>query len=197
MMKRSNSLRRFFLVGLILIFGGCVLKQNPIEISHYSIDFKIKKFNTKTKLDAILIEEPIVNKSFNHTSIFYNTKPYLFEEYAKNRWINLPSNMIHNQLIDSFSFSKIFTNVTRDSKVEYKYRLKSELIKLYHTFENEKSYAVINIKFDLIDEKKVLKSYVFERKILANENSAYGFVKATNKGLKTILEEVLTSISNL
>ena len=192
MMKRSEILR-FILVGLVLFLGGCVLKQNPIEINHYTIDFKIKEINSKPSTKTIFIEEPVVNKSFNLTSIFYNTKPYLFEEYAENRWINLPSNMIYNQLIDSFSSSKIFSSVvSRDFKIKKEYVLKTEVVKLYHGFEGDKSYSIIKIKFDLVEDNKILKSFDYDKKVLAKENNAYGYVKATNEGLKEILEDLLT-----
>lgn len=195
MMKRSKILR-FILVGLIFLLGGCVLKEKPIEINHYTIDFKTKEINSKPSTKTIFIEEPIVNKSFNLTSIFYNTKPYLFEEYAENRWINLPSNMIQNQLIDSFSSSKIFSSVvSRDFKIKKEYVLKTEVIKLYHSFEGDKSYSIIKIKFDLVEDNKILKSFDYDKKVLAKENNAYGYVEATNEGLKEILEDLLSKIS--
>ena len=195
MMKRSKILR-FILVGLIFLLGGCVLKEKPIEINHYTIDFKTKEINSKPSTKTIFIEEPIVNKSFNLTSIFYNTKPYLFEEYAENRWINLPSNMIQNQLIDSFISSKIFSSVvSRDFKIKKEYVLKTEVIKLYHSFEGDKSYSIIKIKFDLVEDNKILKSFDYDKKVLAKENNAYGYVQATNEGLKEILEDLLSKIS--
>ena len=77
MIKQTNKILFFI---FLIIFTGCDLKQNSIDINHYSIDFKSKEIVKKTKLESIFIEEPNVNKSFNLTSIFYNTKPYLFEE---------------------------------------------------------------------------------------------------------------------
>ena len=106
--------------------------------------------------------------------------------------------MIYNQLIDSFSSSKIFSNVvSKDSKIKKEYVLKTEVIKLYHGFEGDKSYSIIKIKFDLVKDNEVLKSFVYDRKTLSRENSAYGFVKATNEGLKKILEDLLSKISTL
>lgn len=183
---------------IFLLFAGCNLKQNSIDINHYSIGFKSMQIVKNNKLDSIYIEEPNVNKSFNLTSIFYNTKPYLFEEYAKNRWINLPSDMIYNQLIDSFNTSKIFKNViSKDSKIEHEYTLKTDIIKLYHSFENDNSYAILNIKFDLVKDKKILKSITYDKKILCKTNNAYGFVEALNKGLDEVVNNLLSSFSSI
>ncbi|WP_207761807.1 ABC-type transport auxiliary lipoprotein family protein [Aliarcobacter cryaerophilus] len=198
MMKQSKILftsRSTVLVFLIFfIFSGCGLKQESLSINHYSINFKTQKKAEVSKLKSILIEEVNVNRSFNLTSIFYSTKPYLFEEYAQNRWINLPSNMIYNQLTDSFLASNIFENVVlRDKKIEHEYSLKTEVIKMYQLFEEEKSYAVLKLKFDLVKDNKVLKSFNFDKKLLCKSNNAYGFVQASNKAFEESINSLLSS----
>lgn len=193
---KSKSSILFFLI--FLLFTGCNLKQNSIDIDSYAILFKAKEFNENKKLDTIFIEEPNVNRSFNSNSIFYTTKPFLFEEYAKNKWINLPSSMIYNQLIDSFNTSRVFANViSRDSKIEHRYKLKSEIIKLYHSFEEEKSYAVLKVKFDLIEDKKIVKSFTYDKKVLCKSNNPYGFVESINKGFEESINDLLFNISKI
>lgn len=193
---KSKSSILIFLI--FLLFTGCNLKQNSIDIDSYAILFKAKEFNENKKLDTIFIEEPNVNRSFNSNSIFYTTKPFLFEEYAKNKWINLPSSMIYNQLIDSFNTSRVFANViSRDSKIEHRYKLKSEIIKLYHSFEEEKSYAVLKVKFDMIEDKKIIKSFTYDKKVLCKSNNPYGFVESINKGFEESINDLLSNISKI
>lgn len=198
MIKQNKILfvsKSTFLVFLIFfIFSGCGLKQESLSINHYGIDFKTQKKAEVSKLKSILIEEVNVNRSFNLTAIFYSTKPYLFEEYAQNRWINLPSNMIYNQLTDSFITSNIFENVVlKDKKIEHEYSLKTEVIKLYQTFEEDKSYAVLKLKFDLVKDEKIVKSFNSDKKILCKSNNAYGFVQATNKAFEESINSLLSS----
>ena len=182
---------------IFILFSGCNLKQESIAINHYSIDFKTKKVVDKPKYNSIFIEETQVNRAFNLTSIFYSQKDYKFEEYAKNRWINLPSNMVYNQIIDSFNSSNLYNTVlTKDRKLDFEYFLKSEIIKLYQVFEQDKSYAIIKVKFDLIKDKRVVKSYNFDKKILCKTNDSYGFVEATNKGLEEIINTLLKQLAN-
>ena len=182
---------------IFILFSGCNLKQESIAINHYSIDFKTKKVVDKPKYNSIFIEETQVNRAFNLTSIFYSQKDYKFEEYAKNRWINLPSNMVYNQIIDSFNSSNLYNTVlTKDRKLDFEYFLKSEIIKLYQVFEQDKSYAIIKVNFDLIKDKKVVKSYSFDKKILCKTNDAYGFVEATNKGLEETINTLLKQLAN-
>ena len=189
-------MKNLFYLLMIALLSGCSLKQEITDINSYSIDFNSKNKSYQNSSKSIMIEDPLVNNSFNSRSIFYSTKPYLFEEYAKNRWINVPSNMIYNQLLDSFSSSKLFTNViSKDSKLEHKYNLKTDIIKLYHAFENDKSYAILKIKFDLIEDKKVIKSYSYDKKVLCKTNDAYGFVEALNKSFEEVVNDLLNNFS--
>lgn len=182
---------------IFVLFTGCNIKQESVSINHYSIDFKTKKMVDSAIYNSIFIEETEVNRAYNLTSIFYSLKDYKFEEYAKNRWINIPSNMVYNQIIDSFNSSNLFSSViTKDRKLAYEYLLKSEIIKLYQVFEDKKSYAIVKINFDLIKDKKIIGSYNFDKKILCKTDDAYGFVEATNKGLEEILNTLLKQLAS-
>lgn len=192
-MKNKILLLALFLV----LFSGCIPKQQHIDINHYAIDFKSHKKVSQAKFSSIFIEEPNVNRSFNLTSIFYNTKPYMFEEYAKNRWIDLPSNMIYNQLIDSFNTSNLFANVvSKDKKISHEYTLKTEITKMYQLFEGDTSYAILKLKIDLVRDDKIVKTLNFDKKILSKTNDAYGFVGAINSGLEEVINSLLEDLAS-
>ena len=188
-------MKNLFYLLMIVLISGCSLKQEVVETNSYSIDFIQNNKSYKSSSKSILIEEPFVNSSFNSRSIFYSTKPYLFEEYAKNRWINLPSSMIHNSLLESFGSSKIFSFVSQE-KTEQKsdFILKTNLLKLYHEIQDDKSYAIIKIKFDLLKDEKVVKTFTFDKKVMVSQNKPYEFVNTTNKALNDILEELIKEI---
>ena len=188
-------MKNLFYLLMIVLISGCSLKQEVGQINSYSIDFIQNNKSYKSSSKSILIEEPFVNSSFNSRSIFYSTKPYLFEEYAKNRWINLPSSMLHNSLLESFGNSKMFSFVSQE-KTEQKsdYVLKTNLLKLYHEIQDDKSYAIIKIKFDLLKDEKVVKTFTFDKKVMVPQNKPYDFVNSTNKALNDILEELIKEI---
>ena len=188
-------MKNLFYLLMIVLISGCSLKQEVGQINSYSIDFIQNNKSYKSSSKSILIEEPFVNSSFNSRSIFYSTKPYLFEEYAKNRWINLPSSMIHNSLLESFGSSKMFTFVSQE-KAEQKsdFILKTNLLKLYHEIQDDKSYAIIKIKFDLLKDEKIVKTFTFDKKVMVPQNKPYEFINSTNKALNDILEELIKEI---
>ena len=190
-------MKNLFYLLMIVLLSGCSLKQEVTDINSYSIDFSSKNSSYQNSQKSILIEEPMVNNSFNSRAIFYSTKPYLFEEYAKNRWINLPSSMIHNSLLESFQNSNIFSLVSlEDSKIKYDYILKTNVIKIYHEINGDKSYAILKIKFDLLKDKTIVKTIDYDKKILVSQNKPYEFVKSVNKSFEEIVEELLKDISS-
>mgnify|MGYP000157827312 FL=1 len=191
-------MKNLFYLLIVVLISGCSLKQEITDINSYSIDFNSKNKSYKNTEKSILIEEPLVNKSFNSRSIFYSSKPYLFEEYAKNRWINLPSNMIHNSLLESFQSSNIFSLVSfEDTKVKYDYVLKTNVIKLYHEINADKSYVILKINFDLVKDKELVKTFSYDKKFLVKENKPYEFVNSLNKTFEEIMEELLKEINKL
>jgi cholesterol transport system auxiliary component len=191
-------MKNLFYLLIVVLISGCSLKQEVTDINSYSIDFNSKNKSYKNTEKSILIEEPLVNKSFNSRSIFYSQKPYLFEEYAKNRWINLPSSMIHNSLLESFQSSKIFSLVSfSDAKIKYDYVLKTNVIKIYHEINENKSYVILKINFDLVKDKELVKTFSYEKKVLVKENKPYEFVNGLNKIFEEIMEELLEEINKL
>ena len=182
-------MKNLFYLLIVLLISGCSLKQEVTDTNSYSIDFNSKNSSYKNIGKSILIEEPLVNKSFNSRSIFYSTKPYLFEEYAKNRWINLPSSMIHNSLAESFQNSNLFSLVSlEDTKIKYDYVIKTSVIKIYHEINGDKSYAILKIKFNLLKDKTLVKTMDYDKKVLVLQNKPYEFVKSMNKSFEEIQE---------
>ena len=196
-MDQENNMKNLFYLLIVLLISGCSLKQEVTDTNSYSIDFNSKNSSYKNIGKSILIEEPLVNKSFNSRSIFYSTKPYLFEEYAKNRWINLPSSMIHNSLAESFQNSNLFSLVSlEDTKIKYDYVIKTSVIKIYHEVNGDKSYAILKIKFDLLKDKTLVKTMDYDKKVLVSQNKPYEFVKSMNKSFEEIVEELIKEINN-
>ena len=190
-------MKNLFYLLIVLLISGCSLKQEVTDTNSYSIDFNSKNSSYKNIGKSILIEEPLVNKSFNSRSIFYSTKPYLFEEYAKNRWINLPSSMIHNSLAESFQNSNLFSLVSlEDTKIKYDYVIKTSVIKIYHEINGDKSYAILKIKFNLLKDKTLVKTMDYDKKVLVLQNKPYEFVKSMNKSFEEIVEELIKEINN-
>lgn len=194
----KNSIRIFVYLCVMVLLSACIPKQDNLNINSYAIDFKSNKSSFVNGSKSIYVEVPSVNKSFNQYSIFYTTKPYLFEEYALNRWINLPSYMIHNNLVQAIQNSNVFETVLDEkSKIKFDYELKTNVVNLYHSFESDKSYAIVKVRFDLISKDEVIKTFNYDKKILCETNNAYGFVIATNKAFEEVVKDLSLQLKQI
>lgn len=191
----KNNMKILFFILVSIFFTGCSFKQTTLEINHYAIDFKAKKTSFENTSKSIYVEAPDMNKSFNTNSILYTLKPHLFEEYAKNRWINLPSNMIHSYLLETVESSGIYNAVlSKRSSIEFDYILKTNVINLYHSVERDSSYAILKIRFDLVSNNELLQTYSYNKKTLCNTTDAYGFVLAINKAFDEVSTDLLLKL---
>jgi len=194
-MMKTKIQTALFLFG-ILLFSGCGFKQTALDVNHYSIAYSSTNQSYINSMKSIYIETPSVNKSFNTNAILYTQKPYLFEQYAKNRWVDLPSNMIHNYLVQGIEDSNVFKSVLQKRvDIAFDYTLKSNIINLYNSFEEGKSYAILKIKFDLVSKEKLLKTYSYDKKVLCQTNRPYGFIVAINKAFDEVMDELTLELS--
>jgi cholesterol transport system auxiliary component len=186
----KNSIKIFIYICMIILLSACSFKQDSMNVNTYAIDFKTTddfKINKKT----IYIEVPDVNKSFNSNSIFYTTKAYSFEEYTLNRWIDKPSSMLHNNLALAIEESHIYKTVLKEkSKIKYDYMLKTNLMSLYNSIEENNSFAILSIKFDLVSNDEVVKTYTYNKKVLNQNNKPYDFVVAVNKAFEEVVSDL-------
>lgn len=193
----KNSIKIFIYICAIGLLSACSLKQESYETNTYAIDFKTTQ-SFKNSAKTIYIETPNVNKSFNSNSIFYTTKAYSFEEYALNRWIDKPSSMLHTNIAQTLETSNIFKNVLKEkSEIKFDYMLKTNVISLYNSIEGTNSFAVLSIKFDLVSNDELIKTYTYNKRVLSQGNKPYDFVVAVNKAFEEVVSDLNLQINNL
>lgn len=193
-MVQESNMKNLTVLILLLVLGGCSFKQE-IPTKQYAIEFsnKVPSYTKSTKSIAVL--KPTLNAPYASKDMFYTRKPYVFEQYAVNKWVELPHLMIQSILYETLNASHLYTNVALDnSKANFDLTLQSNVIKLFHAYEKNQSYAIVHIKFDLIEKNKSIHALYLEKKILCEENSPYGFVKATNKAFEEMTLELLNSL---
>lgn len=188
-------MKNILFLSLIFLITGCTIKPNKIDINTYALNFNSKIKNDIQINKNLLILKPVISKSFDTKKIIYTQKPFSFESYGKNRWLDLPSSMIKEQLIHTIENNNIFKNVLDSySNIDSFYILQTNINKLYHKFEGKKSYAIVSGKFLLIKNREVISSYIYTKKVLCDENSPYGFVKALNNVFNKITKEFQESL---
>lgn len=183
----------------VLLFSACSFKQG-VEINRYALEIQNEALTpTHTRNKIVLIEFPKVDSSFNTQEMLYSTQPYTFQSYAKNRWLQLPSNMLFTALQKEFEHQKLFLHTITNNQLHHDYTLETHLLSLYHLYNvnKEESHALIEIKFNLTYNNQLIKSLYFKQKVLCKQNSPYGFVTASNEGIETIFKAMMQDLSTL
>ena len=194
---KNNTMKILIYICVITLLTACSFKQDNMDINTYAIDFNTTD-NFEINKKTIYVEVPDVNKSFNSNSIFYTTKAYSFEEYALNRWIDKPSSMLHNNLAQALEYSNIYKTVLKEkSKIKYDYMLKTNLMSLYNSIEGTNSFAVLSIKFDLVSNDEVVKTYTYNKKVLCQNNKPYDFVIAVNKAFEEVVSDLTLQLHQI
>ena len=194
---KNNTMKILIYICVITLLTACSFKQDNMDVNTYAIDFNTTD-NFEINKKTIYVEVPDVNKSFNSNSIFYTTKAYSFEEYALNRWIDKPSSMLHNNIAQALETSNIFKNVLKEkSEIKFDYMLKTNVVSLYNSIESNNYFAVLSIKFDLVLNNELVKTFTYNKKVLSQGNKPYDFVVAVNKAFEEVASDLNLQIYNL
>ncbi len=190
-----NKILQKISIGLIIIlFVGCTNSNLP-AIKTFKLEVSKECCNIskdKQKL-TIKILEPITNKHLNSTSIHYSKNKYLLQTYKLSKWSDYPVKMILEVLSSKLDDLNIYDNIiTSHIYSKYDYMLQSELIDFKQNIDGSKSYIILKIKFYLIKDdldKKII-SKIFTYKIPSSSIDAYGGVKAFNKSIELLLNDL-------
>lgn len=194
-MVQENNMKIIYITLLALLISGCSLKQEGLQFNNYGIDFNLPTTTYSTQASTIFIKEPNINSSFSSKQIIYSLRPYSFEMYAKNQWIDYPSSMLQQKLHDAIAQSHLYEyTLLKTHKTTPEYTLQTHIGQLFHDFQQENSYAVLNIKFELFDAQGLKKGWSYQKRVLCETNDAYGFVQAINQAFKEVCEDLTSQL---
>mgnify|MGYP002477305052 CR=1 FL=1 len=193
-MVQENKMKYIALLLMILALSGCSFKEVK-PTNYYTLELNSKPLTYSKSQKSIYIAPPKINAPYDSKNIFFTQKPYVFESYAVNKWLELPSLQTQSAWYDAFKQSSLFEHVALQKNTNSDLILKSHISKLYHVYENNQSFAWIELFVELFQNDQRLKIFHFSQKVLCDENSPYGFVKASNKAFESITFELLNHLS--
>ncbi len=184
--------KQIFILLILPIFFGCSFKETKALDIYTLRASKPQNIIKKTKFNnyTLMVLLPKSENQIRKNRILYATTPNQRENYAFSRWSDTPNHLIAQNLLSYLDETGIFKAVIfENTRAKSDLILESYIEDFYQNFENNKdSYAIVNIRFFLIDakSKKVISKRDFKIKTKSPSSDAKGAVRAFNNSIETL-----------
>jgi len=176
---------KFYLILLILGVTACS-KQEALKV--YTLKTpKVAHYNAKIYHNkTIKVMYPQSLKESISQKMLYSYSSIEKGEYENAEWSNNMAKLLEGTFIQTLDQSRLFKAViSYTSTATEDYRLESTIIDLSHHVRGRSSYAVVSIRFSLIDASKsvLVKTKRFDYRVATKTTNAKGYVDATNTAM--------------
>jgi len=182
-----------YLILLILLYG-CSSKTTPITTYSLNPHINIRPYkNSLYKNSTIKVSYPTSINGLIGKRMKYSYNDSEEGLYQNARWSSPSGRLLLNIFIKALDESQNFKSVLDyTSLVNADYILESEVYEFSHKIRGDSSLAVVSIKFNLVDNNKVLiKSKKFLYEIPTDTFDADGYTKATKEAIQKISLKML------
>jgi len=196
-MKRTVSVtlgKTALLLGLFFL-NGCSLKDSK-PMTEYSLmtpdiaAVTSSRFRTKT----IKVTYPVGLKEKLSREMNFSYSLNDRGSYQNSQWSNGVAQLLQGTIIEALDQSRAFGGVLSYNSTAYAdYRLESSVYDFSHHVRGEASYAVVSIKFTLIDTStgKMVRIKKFSYREPTSTVDARGYVEATNRIMAKLTRDLI------
>ncbi|KTC88593.1 ABC-type transport auxiliary lipoprotein family protein [Fluoribacter dumoffii] len=188
-----NKLIGFFVcVGAVLVSACSPVKisvKNQYQLSAYSS----KQLAKDPMPITLLVTAPEAAAGYQTEQMLYIKKPYELEPFAKNAWVNPPSDMLYPLMLQSLQRTNLFAAVTSNAyTLGVDYRVDTQLLRLEQNFLKKPSVIEFSVKMVLthVSDNKVLASRIVNLQVPCPSDTPYGGVIAANKATQKFTENL-------
>jgi cholesterol transport system auxiliary component len=185
-----------FLLMASVYFSGCTLVQpiKPATMAVYALDVQFEPVVAAGSGErTLLVNTPSVLPGLNTSRMIYLKKPHEINYFSRNKWIDSPARMLAPLLVQAIEHTGKFRAVVLPRMAtNADIRLDTEIIHFEHEFMTLPSQIHLTIRAQLVDNrtKNVLRTREFDLTEAAPGDTPYDGVNATNRAVKTILQQV-------
>jgi len=179
----------------LFLLSGCSFKSSaPITEYTLSVAPVGAVSSSRYRNKAIKVSYPNSLKEKLSRSIDYSYSLSDRGVYQNSEWSNALPQLIQGTVIEALDQSHLFKGVLPFSSTVYEdYRLESTVYDFSHHVRGEESYAVISIRFTLIDTKtgRMTKTRRFSYKEYTRTVDARGFVEAADTAMSKLVRDLV------
>ncbi len=177
------------------LLSGCSFKDSG-PITEYTLLAKPVSpvSSSRYRNKAIKVSYPDALKEKLSRDINYSYSLSDRGAYQNSEWSNAVPRLIQGSVIEALDQSRIFKGVLPFSSTAYEdYRLESTIYDFSHHIRGEESYAILSIRFTLIDTStgRMTKTRKFFYKEYTKTVDARGFVDAANIAMSKLARDLV------
>lgn len=188
--------RSCWFVILSFVLTACSI-FSPVKtdsIKEYMVD--VKPFAPqlrKTSFKTIAVSMPTTNRIYQGKEMVYSVRPHEFSDFAKNRWVEPPVQMLQPLIIQALQNTHHFKAVAPAVSVgRYDLLLNTQIIDFYQDFCEAGSVFKLTLRAQIIrvSSGRVVVSKQFTIIQPAPRPNPYGGVIAANLASEKVLNEL-------
>ena len=183
-----------WLLSLFLLSGCAIKESSPVVEYTLSVNPVASVSSSSYSNKAIKVTYPDYLKEKLSRSINYSYSISDRGVYQNSQWVNAVPRLIQGSVIEALDQSNIFKGVLPFSSTVYEnYRLESTVYDFSHHVRHESSYAIVSIRFTLIDTNtgRMTKTRKFSYKEFTSTTDARGFVAAANVAMSKLTRDLV------
>jgi len=182
-------------IAALFLLSGCSFKTSA-PMTEYTLSARPVEAvsSSKYRNKAIKVTYPDSLKEKLSRSINYSYSLSDSGVYQNSEWSNSIPRLIQGTVIEALDQSQLFKGVLPFSSTAYEdYRLESTVYDFSHHVRGEESYAIVSIRFTLIDTKtgKMTKTRRFSYKEYTKTVDARGFVEAADIAMSKLVRDLV------
>jgi len=189
------KLKHMIWVLSLFLLSGCSLKDSsPIIEYTLSANPVASVSSSPYRNKAIKVTYPDSLKEKYSRNINYSYSLSDRGVYQNSQWVNALPYLIEGSVIEALDQGRVFKGVLPFSSTVYEdYRLESTVYDFSHHIRGEESYAIISIRFTLIDSKtgRMTKTRKFSYKEYTSTTDARGFVASANIAISKLSRDLV------
>lgn len=147
---------------------------------------------------TLLVNVPRAQAGFNSSRMAYLRQPNEVSYYAQSQWADTPARLLAPLLVQAMEQTGCWkTVVLMPTTVQGDYRLDTEILHWQQEFFSQPSRVRLTLRAQLVEQRsqQVVASQRFEVVEEAPSEDAQGGVIATNRAVRTLLQQVAQQIS--
>ncbi|WP_455212019.1 ABC-type transport auxiliary lipoprotein family protein [Kaarinaea lacus] len=201
----KSALVTSLLTSVVLLINGCVGQPSVPQDFFYRLPVihPDKAFDTKLIHGAIAVDQLDADGVYRERPLLYvdAQRPLEVLQYHYRHWIQIPSQLIQDNLVDYLREANIADRVERyTSGRQHDFLIKGRLHKFERLVEKDRSIAVVQaeIEFRKRNQQGVTKiTKIYESDKTAQGETIHDTVSAFGEALRQIYKDMLSDIKSM